>query len=74
MNDFISLNLSDKKTFSYQEVLMEFSLWSVHGLDHELVLVLLRGIIVEWLETYCDADLGVGINYSRVWLHTIPRE
>ena len=60
---------------THQSVLVDLAgLWSEHGLDHELVLVLLGWVELEGLETDGDADLGVGVYHPGVRLHTVPTE
>ena len=38
---------------TYQKILVNLSLWRIHGLDHELVLILLLGDKVKRLQTHC---------------------
>ena len=59
---------------THQSVLVDLAgLWSEHGLDHELVFVLLGRVELEGLETDGDVDLGVGVQHSGVRLHTVPK-
>ena len=59
----------------HQGVLVDLAdLGGEHGLHHELVFVLLVGVELEGLETDGNADLGVGVDDSRVRLHTVPTE
>ena len=57
-----------------QRVLVDVAVRGEHGLDHELVLVLLRGVVLEGLQTDGDGHLVPGIHHARVGLHTISME
>ena len=58
----------------HQSILVDLAIRSEHWLDHELVFVLLRGVILEGLETDGDGDLPPGMPDSRSGLDTVPRE
>ena len=58
---------------THQSVLVDLAgLRGEHGLDHELVFVLLGRVELEGLETDGDADLGVWVHHTGVRLHTVP--
>ena len=57
---------------SHQGVLVNLAVRSEHGLDHELVHVLLVGVVLERLKTDGDGDLIAGVNNPGVGLDTVP--
>ena len=58
----------------HQSILVDLAIRSEHWLDHELVFVLLRGVILEGLETDGDGDLIPRIHNSGIGFDTVPRE
>ena len=57
---------------SHQGVLVNLAVGSEHGLDHELVFVLLGGVVLERLKTDGNGDLIARIHNPGVGLDAVP--
>ena len=56
----------------HQGVLVNLAVRSEHGLDHELVFVLLGGVVLERLKTDGDGDLIARVHNPGVGLDAVP--
>ena len=63
--------MSNQFSGTYQEVLVDFSFWRVHGLDHELVLVFFCRYEFERLQTHWKGEIAKRCIISLLILESI---